>query len=229
MKLVPDQGLAGVHDGDLGPLHADGDGAVLVVDDWLVGVQVVDLTISVQYSNFRKLRQTCLCISNALKRYLLLLWMKLWDTKITVGMNSLAKGLCMPKYTIIMAKMPALLYPLPLVQERVEDVIRALCGVTGDSDTLKIHIQAQGLVDQTSSATRHSVHVDINLRPRLVHSPHRGVQILVTRVGSRKVWSIWPSKHTDLLNAVLKHGRLNITSAGVLDCVLQEVKHPVIT
>ena len=153
MKLVPDQGPAGVHDGDLGPLHADGDGVDLVVADWLVGVHVVDLTISVQYSNFRKLRQTCLCISNALKRYLLLLWMKLWDTKITVGMTSLAKGLCMPKYTNIMAKIPALLCPLPLVQplwvqERVVDVITAVYGVTGDSDTLKIHIQAQGLVEK---------------------------------------------------------------------------------
>ena len=131
MKPVPDQGLAGVHDDDLGPLHADGDGAVLVVDDWLVGVQVVDL-----------------CIINALKGSLFLLWMKLWGTKITVVMTSLAKGRRMPKYIIIMAKMPALLYPLSLVQERVEDVIRALCGVTGDSDTLKINFQAHGLVEK---------------------------------------------------------------------------------
>ena len=90
-----------------------------MVDDWLVGVQVVDL-----------------CIINALKGSLFLLWMKLWGTKITVVVASLAKGRRMPKYIIIMAKMPGLLYPLPLVQERVEDVIRALCGVTGDSDTL---------------------------------------------------------------------------------------------
>ena len=88
-----------------------------------------------------------------LKRSLPLLCMKLCDTKITLVMTSLARGRCMPKYTIIIAKMPALLCPLPLVQplwmqERVEDVSRALCGVTGDLDTLKINFQAQGLVEK---------------------------------------------------------------------------------
>ena len=56
-------------------------------------------------------------------------------------MTSLAKGRRIPKYIIIMVKMPALLCPLLLVQplwvqERVEEVSMAVYGVTGESDTL---------------------------------------------------------------------------------------------